>query len=89
MAKKMTLNELGAMVEHVVKHMATKEDIAEVKATLDDHTKILDEHTKTLADDPKSVARDAIQNTIAAPGGALLRELVAYFCWSAGVAAGV
>jgi hypothetical protein len=27
MAKKMTLNELGAMVEHVVKHMATKEDL--------------------------------------------------------------
>jgi hypothetical protein len=50
MAKKMTLNELGAMVEHVVKHMATKEDlenlatkedVAELKATLDEHTRDL------------------------------------------------
>jgi hypothetical protein len=48
MAKKMTLNELGAMVEHVVKHMATKEDIAELKSTLDEHTKTLDDHTRRL-----------------------------------------
>ena len=27
MAKKMTLDELGQMVEHVVKHMATKDDL--------------------------------------------------------------
>lgn len=31
MAKKTTLNELGSMMEHVVKHMATKEDIADVR----------------------------------------------------------
>ena len=29
--KKTTLNELGSMLEHVVKHMTTKEDIAEVR----------------------------------------------------------
>ena len=32
MIKDVTLNELGAMTEHVVKHMATKEDIAELRA---------------------------------------------------------
>jgi hypothetical protein len=34
MSKKMTLNELGEMVQHVVKHMATKEDIADLKREL-------------------------------------------------------
>ncbi len=29
MVKKTTLNELGSMLEHVVKHMATKEDVAD------------------------------------------------------------
>jgi len=31
MAKKTTLNEMGELLEHVVKHMATNEDIAEVR----------------------------------------------------------
>jgi hypothetical protein len=43
MAKKMTLNELGEMVQHVVKHMATKEDLENL-ATKDDvaaiHTQV-------------------------------------------------
>lgn len=30
MAKKITLNELGEMMTHVVKHMATKEDITDL-----------------------------------------------------------
>ena len=34
MAKKMTLDELGQMVEHVVKHMATKDDIADLRREL-------------------------------------------------------
>jgi hypothetical protein len=34
MAKKTTLNEIGEMLAHVVKHMATKEDIAEVRREL-------------------------------------------------------
>ena len=34
MTKKTTLNELGSMIEHVVKHMATKEDIEEVRTEL-------------------------------------------------------
>jgi Mg2+ and Co2+ transporter CorA len=53
MTKKTTLKELGEMIAHVVKHMATKEDIAEVKSTLADHTKILNDHTKTLAEHTK------------------------------------
>jgi hypothetical protein len=37
------------MLEFVVKHMATKDDIADVKFTLADHTKILNDHTRNLA----------------------------------------
>ena len=42
MAKKTTLNELGSMLEHVVKHMATKDDIANM-ATKDDIAAIRNE----------------------------------------------
>jgi hypothetical protein len=62
MTKKTTLKELGEMLGHVVKHMATRDDIADlrkematkgdiadVKSTLADHTKILNEHTRDLA----------------------------------------
>jgi hypothetical protein len=49
MTKKTTLNELGEMLEFVVKRMATKDDIADVKSTLADHTKILNNHTRDLA----------------------------------------
>jgi hypothetical protein len=31
MAKKMTLNELGQMVEHIFKYMATKEDLGSAR----------------------------------------------------------
>jgi len=34
MAKKITLNELGDMLAHVAKHMATKEDLADLKIVL-------------------------------------------------------
>jgi hypothetical protein len=34
MVKKTTLNELGSVMEHVVKHMATKEDLADLKKEL-------------------------------------------------------
>jgi hypothetical protein len=49
MTKKTTLKELGDMLGFVVKHMATKDDIADVKSTLADHTKILNNHTRDLA----------------------------------------
>jgi hypothetical protein len=49
MTKKTTLKELGDMLGFVVKHMATKDDIADVKSTLADHTKILNDHTRDLA----------------------------------------
>ena len=34
MTKKITLGELGEMLAHVVKHMATKDDIAELRQEL-------------------------------------------------------
>jgi hypothetical protein len=34
MAKKTTLNEISEMLEHVVKHMATKDDIADLRREL-------------------------------------------------------
>jgi hypothetical protein len=34
MTKKITLKEIGDMLVHVVKHMATKEDLAEVRREL-------------------------------------------------------
>ena len=34
MAKKITLKEIGDMLTHVVKHMATKDDIANVEASI-------------------------------------------------------
>jgi hypothetical protein len=34
MAKKITLEEIGEMLAHVVKHMATKDDIGEVRREL-------------------------------------------------------
>jgi dynactin complex subunit len=34
-AKKTTLNELGEMLTHVVKHMATKDDLAAAETRLD------------------------------------------------------
>ena len=40
-AKKTTLTELRDMLAHVVKHKATKDDIAEIKSTLDDHARDL------------------------------------------------
>ena len=36
MAKKMTLDQVGAMLGHVVKHMATKDDIAGIMEELAD-----------------------------------------------------
>ena len=35
MTKKTTLKELGDMLAHVVKHMATKDDLAAVETRLD------------------------------------------------------
>ena len=34
MTKKTTLNEIGDMLQHLVLHMATKEDIAELRTEL-------------------------------------------------------
>ena len=41
-AKKTTLNELGEMLTHVVKHMATKDDLGAAEARLDRRIEKLD-----------------------------------------------
>jgi hypothetical protein len=64
-AKKTTLNELGDMLTHVVKHMATKDDIAAITGMQNDHAKTLADHTKTLADhtrDLNIIKRDVETN---------------------------
>jgi hypothetical protein len=37
--------------------LATKEDVADIKKTLDDHTEILNEHTETLDDHTRRLNR--------------------------------
>lgn len=44
--KKITLDELGEMMTHVVTHMSTKDDIAELQATM--ATKVELEEVKTM-----------------------------------------
>ncbi|OGG86355.1 hypothetical protein A3I47_01350 [Candidatus Kaiserbacteria bacterium RIFCSPLOWO2_02_FULL_59_19] len=51
--KRLTLGDVGSMLEHVVQHMATKEDLEEINKTLDAHTKTLGEHTKILGEHTK------------------------------------
>ena len=46
MAKKMTLKELGQMLVHVIKHMATKEDIAEVRRDMATRDQVVVLHTQ-------------------------------------------
>jgi len=43
MVKKTTLKEVGQMLTHVVKHMATKEDVADLKKELKGDIKKLDD----------------------------------------------
>jgi hypothetical protein len=42
MTKKTTLKELGEMIAHVVKHMATKDDLSELETRLDGRIDKLD-----------------------------------------------
>jgi hypothetical protein len=69
-SKEVTLGELGAMLTHVVEHMATKEDIAEVKddianiaaamATKNDLAQVFSD-IKAIRDDLDDL-RDAVGN---------------------------
>ena len=49
MAKKMTLKELGQMVEHVVKHMASKEDINNIRRDMATKDQLVALHTQVNA----------------------------------------
>jgi hypothetical protein len=46
MAKETTLNEIGEMLAHVVKHMATKDDIADVRKEMATKDQIIALHTQ-------------------------------------------
>ena len=46
MAKETTLNEIGAMLAHVVKHMATKDDIADISRDMATKDQIIALHTQ-------------------------------------------
>jgi flagellar capping protein FliD len=48
MAKKITLNEVGEMLEHVVKHMATKEDVERLEGKFDSKFNELETKVDTL-----------------------------------------
>ena len=48
-SKKTTLNELGEMLAHVVKHMATKEDVAEIRNDMATKDQIVTLHTQVNA----------------------------------------
>ena len=50
------------MLEHVVQHMATKEDLEEINKTLDAHTKTLGEHTKILGEHTRDL--NTIKNDV-------------------------
>lgn len=56
--KKTTLNEIGEMVAHVVKHMATKDDIAELKTELKGDIVKLSEQIYGIEQELKSIRID-------------------------------
>jgi hypothetical protein len=49
MAKKITLNEVGEMLAHVVKHMASKDDIAELRKEMATKDQVIALHTQVNA----------------------------------------
>ena len=48
MAKETTLNEVGSMLKHIVKHMATKEDLAELRTELKTDIATLQTQTNSI-----------------------------------------
>ncbi len=53
MVKKITLNEVGEMLTHVVKYMATKEDIADLRKDLNSDIIHLQEQTNSIEQELK------------------------------------
>ena len=49
MAKETTLNEIGEMLAHVVKHMATKDDIADIRRDMATKDQIVALHQQVNA----------------------------------------
>jgi hypothetical protein len=63
--KETTLNELGAMMEHVVKHMATKEDIAELRSELKTDISLLQTQANSIEIDIRIMKRGKIEVRVA------------------------
>jgi ABC-type transporter Mla subunit MlaD len=57
-AKETTLNELGEMLAHVVKHMATKDDLAALRTELKTDIAALAEQVSSIERDLKTIRRD-------------------------------
>ena len=49
MPKKTTIDELGQMLAHVVEHMATKEDVADIRSDMATKEQIVALHTQVNA----------------------------------------
>jgi|HubBroStandDraft_6_1064221.scaffolds.fasta_scaffold153820_2 chromosome segregation ATPase len=57
-AKETTLNELGEMLGYVVKHMATKDDLAAIRTELKADIATLGEQVAGIERDLKTIRRD-------------------------------
>ena len=65
MGKTITLEEIGDMLVHVVKHMATKEDIAEVKAEMDDKFFALHTQVNSIETQIREMKHDRLGTRVA------------------------
>jgi len=58
MGKKTTLNEVGEMLTHVVKHMATKDDVAALRKQLKGDIARVSEQVTSIESELKAIRRD-------------------------------
>jgi hypothetical protein len=67
MAKKITLEEIGEMLTHVVKHMATKEDITDVRNDMARKEQIIALHRQinAIETDLRGMKRDKLITRVA------------------------
>jgi hypothetical protein len=65
MAKKITLEEIGEMLTHVVKHMATKEDIADLRRELKGDIVAVAQQVNAIETDLRGMKRDKLVTRVA------------------------
>jgi chromosome segregation ATPase len=63
-ANEITLEELGEMLTHVVDHMATKEDVADIRSEMGDIRSEIGDIRNTMAtkDDVRAIVRDELKS---------------------------